>query len=192
MENEKIGNLILRMRKEKGFTQKQLADSISVSDKTVSKWERGLGCPDVSLLGELAKALGVSVDKILSGSLYPNDTNVGNLKRIKFYLCPVCGNIMTSVGESEISCCGRKLEALSAKPADKEHEISIETIEDDYYISFAHEMSKGHYISFMAYVRDDKLLFIKLYPEQGGEVRFARMHGGKIYYACNRHGLWVK
>ena len=116
--------------------------------------------------------------------------NSGNMKKIRFYLCPNCGNILTSIGESDISCCGSKLDALVARPADDDHKISAESIEDDYYISFAHEMEKTHYISFMAYVRDDRVLFIKLYPEQNGEVRFTKMYGGKVYYACNCHGLW--
>ena len=192
MDCAKIGSLILRLRKEKNLTQKQLAELIDVSDKTISKWERGLGCPDVSLLNRLSEVLGISVDKILSGSLFKNDINAGNMKKIRFYLCPVCMNILTSIGESDISCCGRKLAALDAKKADEGHAIVITEIEDDYYITFEHEMSKSHYISFMAYVRDDRVLFIKLYPEQSGEVRFAKMHGGRIYYGCTRHGLWVK
>lgn len=130
------------------------------------------------------------MDNEKNTNLHPGKINAGNLKKVKFYLCPACGNILTSVGESEISCCGSKLDALAAKPADAGHEISVEEIEDDYYVSFAHEMKKEHYISFMAYVKDDRILIMKLYPEQDGEVRFTRMDGGKLYYACNRHGLF--
>lgn len=191
MDCNKVGSLILKIRKEKGLTQKQLADKINISDRTVSKWERGMGCPDVSLLHQLSEILNVNIEKILSGSLDPNDIDGGNMNRIKFYVCPTCGGIITSTGAAEISCCGRKLSALVTKKCDDSHCLNIETIENDYYITFSHEMSKTHYISFVAYVCCDRVLMVKLYPEQCGEVRFPKMYGGKIYFGCNIHGLWV-
>jgi transcriptional regulator with XRE-family HTH domain len=191
MDCNKVGRLIFDLRKEKGLTQKQLAEAMNISDKTISKWERGLGCPDVSLLNELSEVLSVNIEKILLGDLDPNNTDGGNMKKIKFYICPTCGNIITSTGEAELSCCGRKLTSLIAKPIDEMHDISIETIEDDYYITFSHEMSKTHYINFIAYVACDRVLFVKLYPEQSSEVRFPKMYGGKLYFNCNQHGLWV-
>lgn len=191
MDCNKVGKLILSLRKEKNMTQKQLADILNISDKTISKWERGLGCPDVSLLHELSKALEVNIDKILLGNLEPNDADGGNMKKIKFYVCPNCGNILTSTGEAEISCCGRKLMPLIPKPADEMHRLTVEEIENDYYITFNHDMTKNHYINFVACVGYDRILLIKLYPEQGGEVRFPKMHRGKIYFCCSNHGLWV-
>lgn len=192
MDCIKVGKLILNLRKEKGLTQKQLADAMNISDKTISKWERGLGCPDVSLLHEVSRVLGVNVEKILLGDLEPNDTDGGNMKKIKFYVCPNCGNIMTATGEAELSCCGRKLVALISKPTNDVHDLEIEEVEDDYYITFSHEMSKEHYISFVAYVTCERVLLIKLYPEQSGEVRFPKMRKGKLYFYCSQDGLWVK
>jgi len=191
MDCSSVGKLILRLRKEKGMTQSQLANKMNISDKAVSKWERGLGCPDVSLLGELSKALGVNVEKILLGDLEPNDADGGNMKRIKFFVCPNCGNTLTATGEAEVSCCGRKLAVLIPKPADGMHKLTIEGVEDDLYITFAHEMEKTHYLSFVAYVACDRVLLVKLYPEQSGEVRFPKMYGGKLYFYCSQHGLWV-
>lgn len=191
MDCSKVGALISELRKEKKWTQKQLADAMNISDKTISKWERGLGCPDVSLLRELSAALNVNIEKILLGELEPNTTDGGNMKRIKFYVCPVCGNIMTSTGEAELSCCGRRLAALVPKTWDETHFLKVETVEDDYYITFSHEMTKDHYLNFICYVSYDRILFVKLYPEQGGEVRFPRLRGGKLYFGCSRHGLWV-
>lgn len=187
----KVGKLIFDLRKEKGLTQKQLADAMNISDKTISKWERGLGCPDVSLLHELSNILNVNIEKILLGDLNPNNSDGGNMKKIKFYVCPTCGNIITSTGEGEISCCGRKLNPLIAKPSDEQHHLNIETIENDYYITFSHDMSKSHYLNFIAYVGFDRIVFVKLYPEQGSEVRLPKLYGGKIYFGCNKHGLWV-
>lgn len=187
----KVGKLIFGLRKEKGMTQKQLAEAINISDKAISKWERGLGCPDVSLLQELSEVLGVNIEKILLGNLEPNDTDGGNMRRIKFYVCPNCENMLTATGEAQVSCCGRKLVPLIPKPADDIHKIAVEEVEDDFYVTFRHEMSKKHYLSFMAYVFGDRVLLIKLYPEQSGEVRFPKMYGKKIYFYCSQHGLWV-
>lgn len=192
MDCNKIGKMILSLRKEKNMTQKKVANTLNISDKTISKWERGLGCPDVSLLSELSDLFGVNIEKILLGDLNPNDADGGNMKRIKFYVCPNCNAVITNTGEAEISCCGRKLEPLTAKPEDDTHKLKIEEIEEDYYITFEHEMSKSHYISFVAYVMYDRILLLKLYPEQGAEVRFPKMRRGKLYFYCSQHGLWVK
>lgn len=191
MDCKKVGKLILSLRKEKRMTQKQLAEAMNVSDKTISKWERGLGCPDVSLLSGLSAVLGVNIEELLSGALSPNRADAGNMRKLEFYLCPRCGNVMTSTGKAEFSCCGRRLAPLVAKPHDAEHELGIETVEDDCYVTFAHDMTKAHYITFVAYVAYDRVLIVKLYPEQAAEARFPMLRGGKLYYCCNLHGLWV-
>ncbi|QZY56469.1 helix-turn-helix domain-containing protein [Crassaminicella profunda] len=192
MDCNKIGKLILNLRKEKNMTQKEIADALNISDKTISKWERGLGCPDISLLNEISNIFGVNTEKILLGDLEPNDTDGGNIKRIKFYVCSNCGNVVSNTGQAEISCCGRKLEPLIAKAEDDKHKIRIDEIEEDYYITIPHEMRKSHFISFVAYVKYDRVLLVKLYPEQGAELRFPKMYGGKLYFYCSQHGLWVK
>ena len=190
MDCSRVGKLILTLRQERGMTQKALADEMNISDRTISKWERGIGCPDVSLLRELSTVLEVNIEKILSGDLKPNDKDRGNMKKVKFYVCPDCGSILFCTGENDISCCGRKLTALITQPEDSQHEIRIEEIENDFYVTLQHEMSKQHYITFMAYVTCDRVLLIKLYPEQSAEVRFPKMHGGDFYVCCNKHGLW--
>lgn len=186
-----VGKLILRLRKENGMTQKQVADRMNISDKTISKWERGLGLPDVSLLSRLSEIFGINVESLLSGDLKSDDKDGGNMKKVKFYVCPECENIITATGGGDISCCGRKLSALRAKPLDENHKMNVEDIENDYYITFSHEMSKAHHLSFVAYVTWDRVLLIKLYPEQNPEVRFPRMQKGKIYFYCSNDGLWV-
>jgi len=195
----KVGALLSRLRKEKGMTQQQIADRLNISDKAISKWERGVGCPDVSLLGELSKILEVNIDKILAGDLKPNNVEIGNLKRIKFYVCSNCKNVINNTGDAEISCCGRKLSPLVVQTADEMHMATIEETEDEYYITFNHEMSKIHYISFIAYVTSDRILFVKLYPEQAasvrlpkiGEFRSAQKNNAILYYHCSKHGLWT-
>ena len=192
MDCSKVGKLIFDLRKEKNMTQKNLADAMGISDRTISKWERGLGCPDISLLNDLSEVLGVNIRKILSGNLDPNDSDGGNMRKIKFYVCSNCGNVLFSTGKVDLACCGRNLLPLDAKQEDDEHKIVIEEIENDYFVTINHEMIKSHYISFIAYVIFDRVLFIKLYAEQMAEVRIPKMYGGKLYAYCNTHGLWEK
>jgi transcriptional regulator with XRE-family HTH domain len=192
MDCVRIGNLIFALRKEKGITQKQLADAMNISDKTVSKWERGLGCPDVSLLAELSEILGVNIEKILVGDLNPNDMDGGNMKKIGFYVCPICDNVLFSTGEADNSCCGRKLTMLIAEAESNSHSMTVEEIEDDYYITMGHEMTKAHHIAFVAFIGYDRVLLVKLYPEQNAELRFPKMPGNRLFAYCNEHGLWEK
>jgi len=192
MDCSKVGKLIFNLRKEKSMTQKELAEAMNLSDRTISKWERGIGCPDVSLLHELSNILGVNIEQILSGDLAPNDADGGNMKRVKFYVCTNCGNVLFSTGAAEISCCGRKLAPLNVNSEDESHSIVVDEIENDYCVTVNHEMSKTHYISFVAYIACDRVLLIKLYPEQAAQLRFPKMYGGKIYAYCNNHGLWEK
>lgn len=199
MDCNKVGTLLYRLRKEKGMIQKQIADRLNISDKTISKWERGLGCPDVSLLGELSELFEVNIEQLLAGELKLNNLEIGNLKRIKFYVCPSCGNVITNTGDAEISCCGRKLSSLRAQKAEELHAVTVEDAEGEYYITFDHEMSKTHYISFVAYVASDKLLLVRLYPEQTAEIRLPKIngarlqqkYGARLYYYCTKHGLQV-
>ena len=109
MDNQKTGALILKLRTEKKLTQKQLADMLCISDKAVSKWERGQGLPDVSLLPELSNIFGVDIERLLDGGLSQNTFAAGNLKKTKYYVCPVCGNISICTGNAEVTCCSRKI-----------------------------------------------------------------------------------
>ena len=190
MDLNKNGKLLCDLRKAKGMTQKQVADKLGLVPKTVSKWETGRGFPDVSTVSLLAEILGVSEKTILSGEILQNLKEMGNMKRTKFYVCPHCSSFMQGTGSSQMMCCGKRIEPLKAVSADNEHRVKVSEIEDDYYIEFNHEMTKEHYISFVSYVRFDRVLTVKLYPEQNAEVRFPKMYGGNIYFYCNVHGLF--
>jgi len=185
------GRLIRQLRIEQGLTQKNIADSLNISNKTVSKWERGMGFPDVSLLNELSVVLGADIQKMLEGRLEPNTPDSGNIRKIRFYVCSVCGNVLTSTGKASAFCCGRKLEPLKVKEQLENHRMTIEKMDNGCYITFHHEMLKSHYISFVAYVGDDILLIKKLYPEQSAAVGIPILRrGGRLYAYCSRHGLW--
>lgn len=190
MNQQKTGSLIRTLRTEKKLTQKQLADALNISDRTVSKWERGLGCPDVSLLPDLAALLGVPIEKMLEGELLPNQPDGGNMKRIQFYSCPVCGNILTATASAQIGCCGRALQPLKAIQADEAHQVQMEEVDGETYLTFSHEMTKEHYIQFVAMVGFDRVQVIRLYPEQGGEVRLPRVARAKVYLYCTEHGFF--
>lgn len=190
MDKYVTGAVIRRLRESKGMTQGELAERLFISGKTVSKWETGQGFPDISLIEPLAKALGISVIELLSGEDIRNANRSFNMARGKLYVCPVCGNVIRATGEALISCCGITLPPAQAEPCDGEHEIRIETAEDEYYVTLDHPMSKEHYISFIAAVSDNGMQFIKLYPEGSAEARFKISRVMKIYAYCNRHGLF--
>ena len=190
MDGRQMGALLSKLRRERGMTQGQTAELLHVSAQAVSKWERGQGCPDVSLLPSLAGIFGVSVERLLTGDLAPETADGGNMKRLKFYVCPDCGNILTATGGGEVHCCGRKLEPLTARPADGEHAVTVQEVEEDWYITFSHPMKKDHYFRFAAYVATERVLLVRLYPEQGGEFRIPQLRGGKLYLCCSRDGLF--
>ena len=190
MNSYVTGPVIKALREKKNYTQKQLADRLSVSDKTVSKWETGRGLPDLSLLESLASALGVSVAELLSGEQITKQNRAGNPLRGKFYVCPVCGNVIHAFGEGAFHCCGVALPPLEAEECDEEHEIQVEIWDLQTLISLDHPMEKDHYISFIAQVRYDRMELVKLYPEQRPEVRLSYWPGGAIFAYCNRHGLF--
>lgn len=184
------GKTIKALREGKNLTQKQLGEIISVSDKTVSKWETEKGLPDITLLEPLAGTLGVSVAELLSGESVINKNRAGNIAKAKFYVCPVCGNVIFSLGEGSFSCCGINLPVLSAEKPDKNHSFEISRPENDIYIRFDHPMTKEHYISFAAYVNYGGVTVKKLYPEQEAECRFAFQGKGKVFFYCNKEGLF--
>ena len=190
MDKYVTGSVIRRLREEKKLTQEQLAERIHVSGKAVSKWETGRGYPDISLLGPLAEALGISVIELLSGEDVRNRNRAANMRRGRFYLCPVCGNAIFSAGEAVVSCCGITLPPLEAEEPDPEHSLRAERVEDEYWVTLEHPMTKEHYITFLAAVSDQRIQLVKLYPEWGAEARF-KIDGGKDLYACcNRHGFY--
>ena len=94
MDNRKLGELIRKLRKENHMTQLQLAEKLYISNKTVSKWERGMECPDVSLISELSHIFKVDMQTLLSGELHQNELLGGNMKKMNIYVCPDCGNLL--------------------------------------------------------------------------------------------------
>lgn len=190
MERFVAGDTIKRLREKRNYTQKQLAELLCVSDKTISKWETRRGFPDVSLLEPLAKHLGVSVLELLSGECITNQNRSGNMMRTKFYVCPVCGNVIHAIGAGVFSCCGITLPPQEAEEPDEAHACQVSFVDNDYYLTIDHPMIKTHYLSFLAYITSDRVQVLKLYPEQSPAGRFPRGGVGTLYAYCNQHGLF--
>ncbi|MBR7149913.1 MAG: helix-turn-helix domain-containing protein [Oscillospiraceae bacterium] len=192
MDNYVTGTTIKRLRENLGMTQAELAEKIGVGNKAVSKWETGKGLPDISLLQPLAAALGVSLIELMNGVTVANRNVSANLLRSKFYVCPLCGNVIHCGGESVVSCCGVTLPPLEAEEADEEHPLRIEEVEDEHFVTVDHPMTKQHYISFIAYMTTDRMQLVKLYPEGNAQTRLQLRGRGVLYFYCNRHGLFKR
>ena len=186
------GAAIKSLREGRGLTQAELAEKIGVSSKTVSKWETGKGLPDISLLQPLAGALGISLIELMNGEHITNKNISANMMRCKFYVCPVCGNVIHAMGSAVVSCCGIALPPLEAEEPEEDHAVTVEPVEDEHFITVHHPMTKAHFISFVAYVTTDRLQLVKLYPEGDAQTRLQLRGRGYLYYYCNRHGLFRK
>ncbi len=184
------GAVIRTLREKQRLTQAQLAEKLAVSDKAISKWETGKGLPDITLLSPLAQALQVSLPELLSGKPIVNTNRSANLLRSSLYVCPVCGNVLHASGSALVSCCGVTLPPLEAEAADAGHALLCQQVEDEYFLSAAHPMTKSHYISFIAYCTGDRFSLVRLYPEGPAEARFFRRGRGLLYWYCNHHGLF--
>lgn len=189
MDNYVTGAVIKRLREARKMTQVELADRIGVSSKAVSKWETAKGLPDITLIEPLSAALGVSVLELMSGDTVLNQNVSSNILRSKFYVCPVCGNVLRAMGDALISCCGITLPPLEAEEIDDAHRIIVEKVEDEHFVTVGHEMTKAHFVSFMAYLTFDRAQFVKFYPEGNAETRFRLCGKGDLYLYCNKHGL---
>lgn len=186
MNSYVTGNVIKNLREKKHLTQKELAEIIMVSEKTISKWETNRGLPDISLIEDLARALDVSIIELFNGEVITNTNKCANMLKTKFYVCPICGNVITSIGEGVYSCCGNNLILLEPEET---NDIHIEKT-DELYVTIDSEMTKKNYISFIAYVTSDKITMTKLYPEQTCETYFKLAGHGFIYYYDIKNGLY--
>ena len=170
------GSTIRQLRETKHLTQAELAAKLSVSAKTISKWETAKGLPDISLLEPLAAALGVSVLELMQGEPVVNQNRAANLLRSKLYVCPVCGNVLHATGQAVVSCCGITLPAqdiAEAEDADEHHQLTVERVEDELFVAIHHPMTKGiDFISFIAYLTGDKLRAGQTLPGGDATARF--------------------
>lgn len=190
MDKYVTGTMIKDLREKQNITQAELADVLCVSPKTVSKWETGRGYPDITLLEQLASALKVSVQELLSGQTISNKNTSSNVLRSKLYVCPICGNVIFAMGESAVCCHGITLPPLDAELPDDDHNIKTETIEDELFVTMNHPMTKEHHVSFLLAMTDCGIILQKLYPESDCAARFKKSRVKFIFAYCNKHGLF--
>ena len=146
----------------------------------------------MSIVSALADIFGVSEKTILSGDLELNLEEAGNMKRTKFYVCPSCASFFEGTGNPQIICCGKQIEALDAKALDEEHAVNISEIEGDYYIEFNHEMTKEHYVSFVAFATGDQIQLYKQFPEWALQVHIPKKKHGMLLWFDTRDGLFYQ
>ena len=152
----------------------------------------GAGLPDAGLLPELSRILKIPAEQLLSGELPANRKDVGNMKRIRFYRCPQCGNLLTSTNEAHISCCGRSLSPLLPRKAEGEHFFQAECSDGEWYLTTAQPMEKEHFLTFAAWVDLGRIFLVRLYPEQDRFLRLPAFKGGALYFGCSRNGLFTE
>lgn len=190
MNAEKTGNLIRSLRIKKGLTQKELAQMICVTDKAVCKWEKGRGCPNITLISQLSKVLEVDIQSILQGYLDKNKKIGENMNHLKFYKCPTCGNLVTSIKSVELSCCGNKLSPVSAQTrSDPEYQPVIQEFDGQYSIKFNHPMTKSNYISQVIVVRYDQIMTVNLYAEAEAIITIPQVRGIRLFVITNKSEL---
>lgn len=190
MDHNKTGALIASLRRRMGLTQRQLGDRLGVSDRTVSKWERGLGAPDVSLLPRLAREFHVSIEALLTGEPEEQSPLGGNMKQCRYFFCPDCGSLTVSTGNACISCCGRQLQAMTPQKAPPEDRLQAQPVEDEWFLTSRHPMTKEHHIALVAFASGDQLLLVRRWPEWDLQLRLPRRGHGMLLWYCTRHGLF--
>ena len=193
MDHIKTGKQIKHFRTKMNLTQKQLAELLHVSDKAVSKWECGNGCPDLSMFPALAEIFGTDIQVLLTGALDQNEKENGNMKKLHFYVCKDCGNIITATSDAAVTCCGNKLHASIPRQAEEREMLTVQDTDGEWYITTGHAMTKTHYISFVAYVNDSTVMLFKQYPEWGVHINLPMYRSGKLVWYCSQCGLlWQK
>lgn len=192
MDYTRIGDAIRRLRRERGLTQRALAERLQITDKAVSRWERGIGCPDVSLLEALSRALGADLSALLTGDLPDEQNGGGNMKNTTYYVCPVCGGITVTTGQTDLSCCGRKLTALMPQKAAEGEKLHAEKVEGEWFLTSDHPMTKDHHIAFVAFAAGDRVQLVRQYPEWELQLRLSERGHGMLLWYCTQHGLFYQ
>lgn len=189
MDQNKTGRLIRALRQGQNLTQAELGEKLGVGGKAVSKWECGAGAPDIALLPRLSELLGVDTEALLRGELGENAPSPGNLRRMRFYACPDCGNLLFSLEGAEVSCCGRKLPALTPRRAGEGECLSVTLSDGDWYVAATHPMTREHYVSCLLFLTGDTLLLRKLYPQWDLSARLPYFPRGTLLWYDTRDGL---
>lgn len=115
------------------------------------------------------------------------------MKKLRFYVCGSCGNIITATSDAAVTCCGSRLTAIEPRKAEDNEKLKTEIIDGEILITSDHEMTKEHYISFVAYQSENTFMMFKQYPEWAMQARLPLFRSGRLVWYCNDCGLlWQK
>lgn len=95
-------------------------------------------------------------------------------------------------GKHRFPAAAKVLEPSVPKKADADEKLSVELIENEYFVSSNHDMTKEHYITFVALLTGDSIILRKQYPEWDLQTRIPRMAHGKLVWHCNKHGMFYQ
>ena len=137
----------------------------------------------------MSEIFGTDIEALLSGEINKNEMENGDMKKLRFYVCRDCGNIITATSDAAVSCCGNKLTALEPRPANDNERLRVEDIGGEWYITSDHEMTKEHHISFVAYVSDSSVMMFRQYPEWSVDIDLPMFRSGRLMWYCDKCGL---
>lgn len=109
---------------------------------------------------------------------------------MKFYVCPVCGNVVITTEEKNVTCCGQELKNQEVKKAEGKHIIKVENVNGQVHLTSEHGMTKEHHLNFIAYGKENQYLIVKLDTEKPVDVLLEEVEGAEIIFGCNQHGVW--
>ena len=144
------------------------------------------------LLCALSNVLGTDVDIMLTVKIVKNVSENGYMKKLRFYVCSDCGNIITATSDAAVTCCGNRLTVLEPRKAEENERLKVEDTGGEWYVTSDHKMTKEHYISFAAYVSDSSVMMFKQYPEWSLQFNLPMYRSGRLVWYCNRCGLFYQ
>lgn len=184
----KFNELVYKLRKAKRLTQKELAEKLHTTAKTISNWERKKNCIPAEMISSIIKEL--DIDKKF---IYEEYIDEGSSKNgVKFFYCPKCRNIMWSFTKNTQTCCNHTLYPLKASPENSEHYLYtvISPHTGFLNVSSNHPQNAEHRIEFMAYVSEENVIIISQRENKPFSTSFNHMPGGILYMFCSKHGLF--
>ncbi len=145
------GSTIRQLREIKHLTQAELAAKLSVSAKTISKWGDRQGSARHLPAGTAGCGSGGQRAGTDAGRARGQPEPGRQPPAFQALCLPLCGNVLHATGQAVVSCCGITLPALDiaeAEDADEHHQLTVERVEDELFVTLHHPMEKNHYISF--------------------------------------------
>ena len=192
MSNYVSGQMILKMREQKGLSRAELASELGVYESAVTSWEQGNSYPDAMLIEPLARLFGENPEELWPGfmSFAPETSSL--LGELAFFVCPLCGNIVVGAKDSYVECCGLVLKPCEYEQPNAKHNITLERIgEGNHRVTVNHGMSQAHYISCVIGVGASSYQMVRFDHEGAPQAILTIPDLKVVYFYCNKHGMFV-